>query len=110
MKTFDVIIIGGGVVGCMTARALARYDLKVLLIEKNSDIGMGASSANSAIIHSGHDPVPGTLKSEMNRLANPMWDQVSSELGIPFRRSGAAHPRTIEGPSPSAIDCPGKIG
>jgi glycerol-3-phosphate dehydrogenase len=89
MKSYDIIIVGGGVVGCMTARALSRYDLKVLLIEKNSDIGMGASSANSAIIHSGHDPVPGTLKAEMNRLANPMWDQVATELGIPFKRSGA---------------------
>ncbi len=89
MKNFDVIIIGGGVVGCMTARTLARYDLKVLLIEKNSDIGMGSSSANSAIIHSGHDPIPGTLKAEMNHLANPMWDDLSCELGIPFIRSGA---------------------
>ncbi len=89
MKNYDVIIIGGGVVGCMTARALARYNLNILLIEKNSDIGMGASSANSAIVHSGHDPMPGTLKAEMNRLANPMWDQISSELGIPFKRSGA---------------------
>ena len=89
MKTYDIIIIGGGVVGCLTARTLAKFDLNILLIEKNSDIGMGASSANSAIIHSGHDPVPGTLKAEMNLLANPMWDQVSAELGIPFRRSGA---------------------
>jgi glycerol-3-phosphate dehydrogenase len=89
METYDVIIIGGGVVGCMTARALSRYSLDVLLIEKEADIGMGASSANSAIIHAGHDPVPGSLKAEMNRLANPMWDQLAVELGIPFRRSGA---------------------
>ena len=89
MKTFDVIIVGGGVVGCMTARALSRFNLSVLLIEKEEDIGTGASSANSAIIHAGHDPVPGTLKAEMNRLANPMWDDLSNELGIPFKRSGA---------------------
>src|SRR5512133_1390286 len=89
MKNYDIIIIGGGVIGCMTARALSRYDLKVLLIERESDIGMGASSANSAIVHAGHDPMPGSLKAEMNRLANPMWDQVSTELGIPFKRCGA---------------------
>jgi len=89
MRSYDVIIIGGGVVGCMTARALSRFDLKTLLIEREADIGMGASSANSAIIHSGHDPLPGTLKAEMNRLANPMWNQISAELDIPFKRSGA---------------------
>ena len=89
MRSYDVIIIGGGVLGCMTARALSRFDLKTLLIEREADIGMGASSANSAIIHSGHDPMPGTLKAEMNRLANPMWDQLSAELEIPFKRSGA---------------------
>jgi glycerol-3-phosphate dehydrogenase len=89
MKSYDVIIVGGGVIGCLTARALSRYELKVLLIEKNSDIGMGASSANSAIVHAGHDPLPGTLKAEMNTLANPMWDQLAAELGIPFKRSGA---------------------
>jgi glycerol-3-phosphate dehydrogenase len=89
MDQFDVIIIGGGVVGCMTARALSRYELRVLLIERESDIGAGASAANSAIIHSGHDPVPGTLKAEMNRVANPMWDWISTELGIPFKRCGA---------------------
>lgn len=89
MKKYDIIIIGGGVIGCMTARALSRFDLKVLLIERESDIGMGTSSANSAIIHAGHDPMHGSLKAEMNRLANPMWDQVSADLGIPFKRSGA---------------------
>jgi glycerol-3-phosphate dehydrogenase len=89
MNSYDVIIVGGGVVGCLTARALARYELKVLLIEKESDIGAGASSANSAIIHSGEDPLPGTLKAEMNHLANPMWDQLAGELEIPFTRSGA---------------------
>lgn len=86
---YDIIIIGGGVVGCMTARQLSRYQLNVLLIEKESDIGMGPSSANSAIIHAGHDPIPGSLKAEMNSRANPMWDQVAAELGIAFERSGS---------------------
>ncbi len=89
MENYDVIIVGGGVVGCMTARSLSRFALKILLIDEESDIGMGASSANSAIIHAGHDPIPGSLKAEMNRLGNPMWDQLSQELGIPFIRCGA---------------------
>jgi glycerol-3-phosphate dehydrogenase len=88
MKTVDVIIIGGGVVGCMTARALSRYQLNVLLIEKESDIGMGATSANSAIVHAGYDPVPGTLKAQMNVAGNAMWDTLSGELGFDFERRG----------------------
>ena len=46
MKKYDVIIVGGGIVGCMTARFLSRYQLDILLIEKTSDVGTGASSAN----------------------------------------------------------------
>lgn len=86
--TFDVIIIGGGVVGCMTARALSRYRLSVLLIEKEADIGMGASSANSAIIHAGYDPVPGTLKAKMNVAGNALWDSLAGELNFHFDRRG----------------------
>jgi glycerol-3-phosphate dehydrogenase len=85
---YDVIIIGGGVVGSMVARFLSRYQLSILLIEKESDVGMGASAANSAIVHAGYDPEPGTLKAELNVLANPMWDKLSGELGFEFERRG----------------------
>jgi glycerol-3-phosphate dehydrogenase len=88
MKTYDVIIIGAGVVGCMTARFLSRYQLDILLIDKESDVGMGASSANSAIIHAGYDPQPGTLKAAMNVLGNAMWDALASELSFEFDRRG----------------------
>jgi glycerol-3-phosphate dehydrogenase len=87
-QTFDFIVIGGGVVGCMLARFLSRYQLNILLIEKQADIGMGASSANSAIVHAGYDPMPGTLKAQLNVLANPMWDQLAGELNFPFDRRG----------------------
>ncbi len=87
-QIYDLIIIGGGVVGCMVARTLSRYQLKILLIEKQADIGMGASSANSAIVHAGYDPYPGTLKAKLNVLANPMWDQLAGELNFPFDRRG----------------------
>ena len=84
----DVIIIGAGVVGCMVARLLSRFKLDVLLIEKDSDIGMGASSANTAIVHAGYDPKPGTLKAEMNVAGNRMYDQLAGELNFPFERRG----------------------
>src|SRR5659263_64639 len=87
-KKYDVIIIGAGVVGSMVARFLSRYKLDILLIEKDSDIGMGASSANTAIIHAGYDPKPGTLKAEMNVKGNQMFDQLAGELNFSFERRG----------------------
>ncbi len=85
---YDVIIVGGGVVGTMTARFLSRYKLNILLIEKEADIGMGASCANSAIVHAGYDPVPGSLKAKLNVQANAMWDALAGELSCPFERRG----------------------
>jgi len=87
-KTYDVIIIGAGVVGSMVARFLSRYKLDILLIEKDSDIGMGASSANTAIVHAGYDPKPGSLKAEMNVKGNQMFDQLAGELNFSFERRG----------------------
>jgi glycerol-3-phosphate dehydrogenase len=87
-KDYDVIIIGGGAVGCMVARYLSRYKLDILLIEKESDIGMGTSSANSAIMHAGYDALPGTFKAKTNAISAPLWDDLSRELGIPFSRCG----------------------
>ncbi|MEA4906963.1 MAG: NAD(P)/FAD-dependent oxidoreductase [Chloroflexi bacterium] len=88
MKTYDLIIIGGGVVGCMTARFLSRYQLEILLIEQGADVGVGASSSNSAIIHAGYDPVCGTLKAEMNVRGNAMWSTLSGELNFDYDRRG----------------------
>ncbi len=88
MCQYDVIVIGAGVVGCMVARWLSRYDLRILLIEQEADIGMGASSANSAIVHAGYDPLPGTLKAITNVRGNAMWDDVAGELNVPFDRRG----------------------
>ena len=86
--TYDVIIIGAGVVGCMTARFLSRYDLRVLLIEQCEDIGAGTSAANTALIHPGYDPVSGSLKAKMNVAASPMWPQLAAELNFAFEQCG----------------------
>lgn len=86
---YDIIIIGGGVVGSLIARKLSSYKVSVLLLEKNSDIGNGVSNANSAIIHSGYDPLPGTLKAKYNVLGNSMYDKLAEELDVHFERIGS---------------------
>lgn len=85
----DVIIIGGGAVGSFVARELIKYKLNVLLLEKNNDVGNETSSANSAIVHSGYDPKPGTLKSILNVNGNRMFDQLSKDLDFDFFRIGS---------------------
>lgn len=86
---YDIIIIGAGVNGAFCARTLAKYKLNILVIDKNSDVGNGTSMANSAIIHSGYDPHPGTLKSKVNVMGNKMYDRICSDLDIEFKRIGS---------------------
>ena len=85
----DAIVIGAGVVGCMTARALSRYNLNTLVLEAGSDVAEGASKANSAIVHAGFDANPGTNKAKFNVLGNRMFEDVCRELKVPFRRNGS---------------------
>ena len=58
---FDVAVIGAGVIGCAVARELSRRRARILVLERESDVGEGTSKANSAIIHGGFDAKPGTL-------------------------------------------------
>jgi len=85
---YDVIIIGSGVVGAMHARELSKYPLKVLVLEKNNDVSMESTLANSAVVHSGHDPKPGTFKAKFNVLGNRMYRQISKELHVPILECG----------------------
>ena len=89
MCMYDVIIIGAGVVGAMIARKLSRYNLSVCLLEKENDVGNVTSNANSAIVHSGYDPVPGTLKAKLNVLGNAMFDEIAEDLDVHFYRTGS---------------------
>lgn len=87
---YDVAIIGGGITGCAIARELSKYDVSVVLIEKEEDVAAGgATKANSAIIHAGYDPVPGTLKARLNVLGNAMYGELTEKLDIPFKRIGS---------------------
>jgi glycerol-3-phosphate dehydrogenase len=88
----DVLIIGAGAVGCAIARELTKYRVKVLVVDKNEDVGGLASKSNSAIIHTGYDAPPGTLESELVVAANPMYEKLSRDLDIPFAKIGAILP------------------
>ncbi len=85
----DVIIIGAGVIGANVARRLSKYKLNVLVLEKENDVGNGASGANSAIVHSGYDPKPGSLKARLNVRGNEMFDDICNELDVKMLRIGS---------------------
>ena len=86
---FDVVVIGAGIVGSFVARKLSSYQLSVAVLEKEPDVGNVTTMANSAIVHSGYDPVPGTLKAKLNVLGNKMMDQVCEELDVEMERVGS---------------------
>ena len=86
---YDVLVIGGGVTGCSIARSLSRYDLRIALLEKDEDVCSGTSKANSAIVHAGYDPVPGTLKAKLNIEGSRMMPQLAKDLDIDFKQNGS---------------------
>lgn len=87
-ETFDVLIIGGGVVGCAIAREMSRYALRIGVLEKELDVAMGNSSRNSGVLHGGFTYKPGSLKARCAVEGNQEFDRVAEELGVPFRRVG----------------------
>lgn len=82
---YDVIIIGGGVVGCSVARYLSRFSGKTVLLEKTNDICNGQSKSNTAIIHGGYDCKPNTLKAKFNVAGNGMFEQLHREIDFPVK-------------------------
>ena len=86
---FDVVVIGAGVVGGLVARELSRYDLKVCLVERMNDVAMGATRANSAIVHAGFDAKEGSLKAKLNVKGSEMMESVAAELGVKYKRNGS---------------------
>jgi glycerol-3-phosphate dehydrogenase len=91
MQTYQtqVVVIGAGAVGSAITRELSKYNVDVILIEKNEDIGGDASKSNSATIVSGYDSPPGTLESRLSVASNPLFDKAVKELDVPFERIGA---------------------
>ena len=88
MMSYDVIVIGAGVVGSAVARELSRYQLKAAVLEKELDVACGNSSRNTGMLHAGFTYKPGSLKAECAVEGNQEFDQVAKELGVPFKRTG----------------------
>lgn len=86
---YDVAIIGAGVVGALIARELSRYQLKICILEKENDVAMGATKANSAIVHAGFDAKEGSLKARLNVKGNKMMPQIAEELGVKYENNGS---------------------
>ncbi|MEV5319340.1 FAD-dependent oxidoreductase [Streptomyces sp. NPDC052687] len=89
-EPYDVAVVGAGVVGAAIARALARHPrLRVALVEAQDDVGQGTSKANTAILHTGFDAVPGSLEARLVREGARLLAAYAAESGIPVERVGA---------------------
>ena len=86
---YDVIIIGGGVCGAAVAMYLSKYELKCCLLEKENDIAMGTTKANSGIVHAGYDPEPGTLMAALNVRGCELTEELCVSLGVPYKKVGS---------------------
>ena len=77
---FDVTIIGCGIIGASVAYKLSKYNLRILILERENDVAMGTTRANSAIVHAGYDPEPGTLMARLNVEGSAQMEQLCRDL------------------------------
>ncbi|MEA4854178.1 MAG: NAD(P)/FAD-dependent oxidoreductase [Christensenella sp.] len=89
MQEYDVLIIGGGITGCAAAYECSKYDFKTVLLEKENDLACGSTKANSALIHAGYDPLPGTRMARYNVRGNILAHRLAKKLDVPFRETGS---------------------
>jgi|AGTN01.2.fsa_nt_gi Predicted dehydrogenase len=87
-RTPDVLIVGGGVVGSAIAREISKYNLKIMLLEKEYDLATAASSRNDGMIHAGVDLMPGSVKLKYCLRGNALYDKIAPELGVPIKKKG----------------------
>ena len=85
----DVLVIGCGIVGAAAAMELSKYQLQVAVLEKENDVANGTTKANSAILHAGYDPLPGTLMARLNVRGVELAKQLCEQLDVPYRQCGS---------------------
>lgn len=86
---YDVVIVGCGITGAAAAYELSKYRLKVAVLEAENDVAQGATKANSAILHAGYDPKPGTLMARLNVRGVELARELCAKLDVPYRQNGA---------------------
>jgi glycerol-3-phosphate dehydrogenase len=86
---YDVAIIGAGIIGAAIARELSKYNINIVILEKENDVSNGTSKANSAIVHGGYDPKCETLMAKYNVRGNEMFEEICKELSVPYKKNGA---------------------
>jgi len=87
-REFDVIVVGGGVIGLAVARELSQLNLSIALFERHNDVGMDQTTHSCAMIHPAIQAEYGTLKWQMNYKGNAMWGEVARQLDVDFKRIG----------------------
>ena len=85
---FDIVVVGAGAVGCAVARELSRFDLKIAVLEKESDVAAGTSGRNSAVVHAGFNNRPGSLMAKFCVDGSEGFEKVCSELEVPYKKTG----------------------
>ncbi len=86
---YDVLIIGCGIVGAAAAFELSKYQVRVGILEKENDVSNGTTKANSAILHAGYDPLPGTLMARLNVRGVALAKELCQKLDVPYRACGS---------------------
>ena len=89
VKSTDVVVIGGGIVGTAILRELSKYDLQCVLVEKEPDVSLGTTKANSAILHAGFDAPTGSLKAITNVRGNKLYHELQEELDLDIKWTGS---------------------
>lgn len=94
---FDVAIIGGGIVGTAVFSDLCRKGVNAVLLEASEDVSNGSTKANSGIVHSGYDPMPGTLMAKFNVRGAELYPEMCKRLGVKFVQCGTLTVAAEEG-------------
>ena len=86
---YDVLIIGCGIAGAATAFELSKYRLRVAVLEQENDVSVGTTKANSAILHAGYDPMPGSLMARLNVRGSMLAKELCRALDVPYKQTGS---------------------